>query len=50
MLGQLQTAVAVHRVGDVDEQRVRHGVAAEPHQRIDDLLGVVPGGARVPQP
>ncbi len=50
VLGQLQPAVAVHRVGDVDEQRVRHGVARVPHERVDDLLGVVAGGARVPQP
>ena len=50
VLGQLQPAVAVHRVGDVDQQRVRHGVAAEADQRVDDLLGVVAGGAGVPQP
>ena len=49
VLLEAQPAVAVHRVGDVDEQRVRHGVAAEAHQRVDDLLGVVPGGAGVPQ-
>ena len=47
---QAQPAVAVHRVGDVDEQRVRHGVAGEAHERVDDLLGVVARGARVPQP
>jgi hypothetical protein len=28
---------------------VRDGVAAELQQDVDDLLGVVPGGARVPQ-
>ena len=44
-----QPPVPVHRVGDVDEQRVRHGVAAVAHQRVDDLLGVVAGGPRVPQ-
>ena len=28
---------------------MRHRVAREAHQRVDDLLGVVAGGARVPQ-
>ena len=50
VLLQPQPAVAGHRVGDVDEQRVRHGVAAVLQQDVDDLLGVVPGGAGVPQP
>jgi hypothetical protein len=49
VLLELEPAVAVHRVGDVDEQRVRHGVAAEAHEGVDDLLGVVAGGAGVPQ-
>lgn len=44
-----EPAVAVHRVGDVDEQRVRHGVAAVRDERVDDLLGVVPSGPGVPQ-
>ena len=48
-LDQLQPAVAGHRVDDVDEQRLRHRVAGEGHQRVDHLLGVVPGGAGVPQ-
>ena len=48
-LHQLQPAVAGHRVDDVDQQRLRHRVARERHQRVDDLLGVVPGGAGVPQ-
>ena len=50
VLLQPQPAVARHRLGDVDEQRVRDGVAAVLQQRVDDLLGVVAGGARVPQP
>ena len=44
-----QPAVAVHRVGDVDQQAVRDGVAAVREQGVDHLLGVVAGGARVPQ-
>ena len=50
VLLQPQPAVARHRLGDVDEQRVGDGVPAELQQGVDDLLGVVPGGARVPQP
>ena len=46
---QLQPAVAGHRVDDVDEQRLRHRVARERHQRIDHLLGVVTRRAGVPQ-
>ena len=46
---QPQPAVAIHRVGDVDEQRMRHRVARVPHQRVDHLLGVMPGGTGVPQ-
>ena len=49
VLLQGEPAVAVHRVGDVDEQGVRDGVAAVGDQRVDDLLGVVAGGAGVPQ-
>ena len=49
-LGQLEPAVARHGLGDVDEQRVGHGVAAVGEQRVDDLLGVHPGRAGVPQP
>ena len=48
-LHQLQPAVAGHRVDDVDQQRLRHRVARERHQRVDDLLGVVAGRAGVPQ-
>ncbi len=46
---QPQPAVAVHGVGDVDEQRVRNGVAGEPDERVDDLFGVMAGGPGVPQ-
>ncbi len=49
VLLQPQPAVARHRLGDVDQQRVRHRVAAVGQQRVDHLLGVVPGGPRVPQ-
>ena len=49
VLLQPQPAVARHRLGDVDQQRVRDGVAAVLQQRVDDLLGVVAGGARVPE-
>jgi hypothetical protein len=49
VLGEGEPAVAVHGLGDVDEQGVRHGVAAVLHQRVHHLLGVVPGGPRVPQ-
>ena len=48
-LGELQAAVAAHGVDDVDEQRLGDGVAGEADERVDDLLGVVPGGPRVPQ-
>ena len=50
VLLQPQPAVARHRLGDVDEQRVRDGVAAVLQQRVDHLLGVVAGGAGVPEP
>ena len=49
VLLQPQPAVAGHRLGDVDEQRVRYGVPAVLEQRVDDLLGVVAGGAGVPE-
>ena len=41
LLLEREPPVAVHRVGDVDEQGVRDGVAAVGHERVDDLLGVV---------
>ena len=50
VLVEPEPAVARHRLRDVDEQRVRNGIAAEGQQHVDHLLGVVPGGARVPQP
>ena len=46
---QLQAPVATHRVDDVDEQRLRYGVAGEAHEGVDHLLGVVTRGPRVPQ-
>ena len=49
VLDQLQPAVAGHGVDDVDQQRLRHRVAGETDQRVDDLFGVVAGGAGVPQ-
>ena len=50
VLLQGQPAVAVHRLGDVDEQRVRHGVPAVRDERVDHLLGVMTGRPGVPQP
>ena len=44
-----EPAVAGHRLGDVDEERVRDCVAAVLEQDVDDLLGVMPGGAGVPE-
>ena len=49
VLDQLQPAVARHGVDDVDQQRLRHRVAGEADQGVDHLLGVVAGGAGVPQ-
>ena len=50
VLLQAQPPVPRHRLRDVDEQRVRDRVAGVAQQRVDDLLGVVAGGAGVPQP
>lgn len=49
VLGEGQAAVAGHGLGDVDEQGVRDGIAGVLDERVDDLLGVVAGGAGVPQ-
>ena len=49
VLDQLQPAIAGHGVDDVDQQGLRHRVARKPHERIDHLLGIMSGGARVPQ-
>ena len=46
---ELEPPVPRHGVGDVDQQRVRHGVAGVGEQDVDDLLGVVAGGPGVPQ-
>ena len=48
-LDQLQPAIPGHGVDDVDQERLGHGVAGECHQRIDYLLGIVAGGAGIPQ-
>ncbi len=50
VVGELEPPVAVHRLGHVDQERVRHRVARIGQQRIDDRLGVVTGGTRIPQP
>jgi len=49
VLDQLQAPVARHGVDDVDEQRLRHGIAGEADQGVDHLLGVVARGTGVPQ-
>ncbi len=49
MVGQLEPAVPVHRLGDVDQQGVRHRVPRVAQQRVDHALRVVPGRAGVPQ-
>jgi hypothetical protein len=50
MLLEPEPPVPRHRLRDVDEQGVRDGVPAVGQQGVDDLLGVVAGGARVPEP
>ena len=47
---QGQPAVAVHRLRDVDQERLRDRVAAVGDQRMHDLLGVMACSAGVPQP
>ncbi len=49
VLRQGEPAVAVHRVGDVHEQGVGHGIPAVRDEGVDDLLGVVSRGAGIPQ-
>src|SRR5665647_2322809 len=49
ILDQTEPSVAVHRVGHVHEQRVRHGITAVGDEGVDDLFGVVPRGAGVPK-
>ena len=46
---KLQAPVAAHGVGHVDEQGVRHGIARVAQEDVHDALGVVAGGARVPE-
>ena len=43
-----ETTVPTHRLGDVDKQRVRHGVAAVSQQHVDDNFGVKPSRTCVP--
>ena len=44
-----EPAVAGHEVGHVDEQGLGHRVARPAQEGVDHLLGVVAGGAGVPQ-
>ena len=46
---QLQTAVAVHRLGDLGEQGVGHREARVGDENVDDGFGVQTGGPCVPQ-
>lgn len=41
VLGERETPVPVHGLGDVDQERVRDGVAAVLDEGVHDLLGVV---------
>ena len=45
-----QPAVPAHGVGDVDEQGTCHRVARVAHEDVDDLLGIMAGSHRIPQP
>jgi len=47
---QLKAAVARHRVGDIDQQRVGDREPAVRDECVHDLLSVETGGAGVPQP
>ncbi len=49
IVGELEPAVAGHRLGDVDQQRMRNRVTAVLQQRVDDLFGVVARCTRIPQ-
>jgi len=49
VLLEAQPSVAGHRLGEVDEQRVRDGIAGVAQQGVHDLLGVVAGSAGVPE-
>ena len=49
VLDELQPPVAIHRVGNVDEQRLRGGEPRVGFQHVHDLLRVVPCRAGVPQ-
>jgi hypothetical protein len=45
-----KTPVARHHVGDVEEERLRDGVAGPSQEGVDDAFRVEPGGSRVPEP
>ena len=49
MSQQAHAAVARHGLGDVDQQRLRHREPGVILQNVHDLLGIVPGSARIPQ-
>jgi hypothetical protein len=45
-----QPTVAIHRLGDIHQQRIGHWIATVGQQRVDYLFRVVTGRAGVPQP
>ena len=49
MFSQRQPSITIHRVGDIDQQRLWNGEAGIPFQHIHDLLGVMSRSTRVPQ-
>src|ERR1019366_7344389 len=49
VLGQAESSVPVHRVCDVHEQGVGDRVTAVGDEGVDDLFGVVPSRAGIPQ-
>ena len=49
VLGDGEPAVAVHGLGDIDEEGMRDGIAGVGEEDVDDLLGIVAGRARIPQ-
>ncbi len=46
---ELEAPVPGHRLGHVDEQGVRNGIPRVAQERVDHLLGIVAGGAGVPE-
>src|SRR6185437_4647817 len=49
VLLEAKAPVAIHGLGDIDEQGMTNGVTAEGQQDVDDLLGVVAGCSGVPE-